>query len=249
MAGLEIHQGILHTLKALLYTNYFQHVAGKFIARAKTETPLSIENICASATTRGGARVNYDTMVEAVKLYYAESMYQLADGFSIDNGYYSIHPAIRGTFESAESPIDPERNKVDFTFQKRKGMRELLKYITVKIQGKAPLDAFIGDVQDVATQSMDDALTPGGVLIVSGSKIKIEGPEEENGFYFINVGTGARTKVRSFFVENRPARVILQTPALEAGEYRIQLITQFAGSSVFLKSPRTIDYPTPLTVS
>ncbi|MDR2447149.1 MAG: hypothetical protein LBD58_07665 [Treponema sp.] len=82
----------------------------------------------------GGAEVSYEAMAEAIKLCYAEAMSQLADGFSVDNGYYSVHPAIKGAFETAESPIDPKKNKIDFTFQKRKGMRELLKYISMKLQ-------------------------------------------------------------------------------------------------------------------
>jgi hypothetical protein len=51
MAGLETHQGVLHTIKAWLYPNYLKHVEGRYLARAKAETPLPVENICASATT------------------------------------------------------------------------------------------------------------------------------------------------------------------------------------------------------
>jgi hypothetical protein len=249
MTGLEVPHLILHTFKAWLYENYLKHVEGKYIARVKAEKPLSIENIAASATTRGGAKMSSDTMVESVKLFYAEAMYQLADGFSIDNGYYSIHPTIRGAFENVESPVDPEKNKVDFTFQKRKGMRDLLKFITVKIQGVAQTDGFIGDIQDVTTQSIDDALTPGGVLIISGYKIKIAGPDEDNGIYFVETTSGSRTKVTSYLVENRPSRVIIQTPALAEGVYHIEIRTQYVGSTTYLKAPRVVEYTPDLTVS
>jgi hypothetical protein len=249
MTGLEVPHVILHTFKAWLYHNYLKHINGKYIARVKAEKPLSIENIAASATTRGGAKVSYETMVESVKLFYGEAMYQLADGFSIDNGYYSIHPTIRGAFQNPESPIDLEKNKVDFTFQKRKGMRDLLKYITVKIQGVAQTDGFIGDVLDVTTQSVDDALTPDGVLTVSGYKIKVDGPDQDNGLYFVEASSGARTKVTSYFVENRPSCVIVQTPALGPGVYHIEIKTQFTGNAIPLKAPRTIEYTADLTVS
>ncbi|MDR1398531.1 MAG: DUF4469 domain-containing protein [Treponema sp.] len=248
MAGLEAHQGILHTIKAWLYPNYFQHVDGKFIARAKAETPLSVENVCASATTRGRANVSYETMVEAVRLYYSEAMYQLADGFSVNNGYYSIHPTIKGAFENAESPMDPEKNKIDFTFQKRKGMRDLFQYITVQLQGLAQTDAFIGDVLDIITQSVDDTLTPGGVIAVNGYKIKVDGPDVDNGFYFIEDASGTRTKMATYFVENRPSRVVVLTPALAAGVYHIEIRTQYSGSVSPLKTPRVVGYAPGLTV-
>ena len=249
MAGLEAHLGVLHTIKAWLYPNYFQHVEGKFIARAKAETPLSIENICASATTRGGADVTYDTMVEAVKLYYGETMYQLADGFSINNGYYSIHPAIKGAFENAESHIDPEKNKVDFTFQKRKGMRDLLQHISIQLQGVAQTDAFIGDVQDILSQSVDDVLTPGGALAVNGFKIKVEGPNADNGLYFIEATTGTRTKITTHFIENHPSRVVILIPAFAPGVYHLEIRTQHSGNSTFLKAPRVVEFAPDLTVS
>jgi hypothetical protein len=249
MSGLEAHQGVLHTIKAWLYPNYLRNVEGKYVARAKAETPLSIENICASATTRGGVELNYEAMVEAVKLYYGEAMYQLADGFSVDNGYYSIRPAIKGAFEHAESPIDLEKNRIDFTFQKRKGMRELLKYITVKLQGIAQTEAYIGEIEDVSTQSVDDALSPGGVLIITGYKIKIDGPDADNGVYFIDASSGARTKVTSHFVENLPSRLVIQIPALGAGIYHLEISTQFSGNAKYIKAPRIVNYGADLTVS
>jgi hypothetical protein len=51
------------------------------------------------------------------------------------------------------------------------------------------------------------------------------------------------------FVENHPARVSAQLPALTAGSYRVRVITQHSGGGVFLKEPRQIDYAVDLTVS
>jgi hypothetical protein len=245
MAGLESHQGVLHTIKAWLYPNYLQHAEGKYMARARAETPLSVENVCASATTRGGAEINYETMVEAVRLYMAEAMYQLADGFSVNNGYYSIHPSIKGGFDS--TAIDPERNKPDFNFRKGRGMRELLEHTSVTIEGVAPIEAYIGEVQDVASQS-GDALTPEGMFIIEGSRIKIDGTAEANGVYFVNKADSERTKVTGHFAENLPSRLVLQIPALAAGVYRLEILTQFSGSGTPLKASRTIGYDADLTV-
>ncbi|MDR3131037.1 MAG: DUF4469 domain-containing protein [Treponema sp.] len=60
---------------------------------------------------------------------------------------------------------------------------------------------------------------------------------------------GLAQKLMGNFVENHPARVSAQLPALTAGSYRVRVITQHSGGGVFLKEPRQIDYAVDLTVS
>jgi hypothetical protein len=247
MQGLQSHVGILHTIKAWLYHNHFQHVEGKYVARTKAEYPLSVENVCASATTRGGSKIDYDIMVEAVQAYFTEAAYQLADGFSVANTYFAIHPRIGGTFESAQSPIDPTRNKIDLNFQKRKALRDLLAYIKVDIQGVAETDGYIDLIRDINTGSTDDTITSNGVISIEGYKVKITG-DTGVGLFFTNVDTGAEDKFMGHFVVNAPSKLVLQLPDYAAGTYRIQIRTRYSGSSTDLKELRVIDYPNEVTV-
>jgi hypothetical protein len=246
MAGLEELRNVLHVIRAYLYPNYLEH-GGRFIARAKTEKTLSVEQVCSEAVTRGGSDLNYDTMVDAVRAYFDEAFYQLADGFSVENDYFSIHPKIGGTFEHADAKADKEKNPVDFTFRRRQELRDVISRVTVEIEGAAESGAYIAEVEDVTSGTSDERLTSGGVVTILGSRIKIAGDDPSCGLYLVQTD-GAVIKVTGNFVENHPARVSAQLPALSAGTYRIRIITQFSGGGVFLKEPRQIDYAPDLIV-
>jgi hypothetical protein len=248
MAGLEQLRNVLHVIRAWLYPNYLEH-GGKYIARVKTEKTLTVEQVCAEAVTRGGSDLNYDTMIEAVKIYFEEAFYQLADGFSIENDFYTLHLKIGSTFDHADSKVDPAKNKVEVTFRKRQALDDTLSHVTVEIEGVAENAAYIAEVQDVASGTTDERLTPGSVMIVLGSRIKIEGDDPSCGLYLVNAADGAAIKVTGNFVENRASRLAAQLPALAAGTYRVRVITQFSHNSTFLKEPRQVESGAELTVS
>jgi hypothetical protein len=221
---------------------------GKYIARAKTEKTLTVAQICAEAVTRGGSDLNYDTMLEAVNAYFNEAFYQLADGFSIQNDFFSIHPKISGTFDRIDSGIDKDKNRVSFSFIKRQALRDIIKRITVEIEGAAETGAYIAEVLDITSGLVDEILTSGGVFTLLGTRIKIVGDDPSCGLYLVNTADGSVIKVEGNLVENHPSRVSAQTPALAAGTYRVRITTQFSTGAI-LKEPRSIEYGVELVVS
>jgi hypothetical protein len=246
MAGLEYLRNVLHVIRAWLYPNYLEH-GGKFIARAKTERTLSVEQVCAEAVTRGGSDLNYDTMIDAVNAYFDEAFYQLADGFSVKNDYFSIHPKIGGTFDHADDKADAEKNPVDFAFRKRRELRDIISRVTVEIEGVAESGAYIAEVLDVASGLADERLTSGGVVTILGSRIKIDGDDPSCGLYLAQTD-GPTIKVTGNLVDNQRNRISAQLPTLSPGPYHLRIITQFSSGGVLLKEPRQIDYGVELTV-
>jgi hypothetical protein len=247
MAGLEQLRNVLHVIRAWLYPNHFEH-GGRFVARAKTEKTLTVAQVCAEAVTRGGSDLNYDTMVDAVNAYFDETFYQLADGFSVENDYLSLHPKIGGTFDHADAKADKDKNRVDFTFRKRQALRDVIGHITVEIEGAAESGAYIAEVQDVASGTTDEKLTSGGVVVILGSRIKIAGDDPSCGLYLVNVADGSALKVTGNFIENHPSRLSAQLPTLTAGTYRVRVVTQYSSGGVLLNDPRQIDSEAELSV-
>ena len=120
----------------------------------------------AEAVTRGWSDLNYDTMVDAVRAYFDEPFYQLVDGFSVENDYFSLHPKIGGTFDHVDGKADKVKNPVDFTFRKRQALRSVIEHITVEIDGPVESGAYIADVQDVVSGATDEKLTSNGAIVV-----------------------------------------------------------------------------------
>jgi len=242
---------VLHTIKAYLYDNLLTDDPNDFSARVSSERSLSIEDICNSASTRGGADISAASMKHAVELFLKEMGYRLCDGFSVNTGYFTATPSIRGVFNSPTENFNPAKHSVLFQFNQGETLRNELSTIAVEILGVADSGAFIGQVTDVKSGSINDLLTPNRNLKISGSKIKVAGDDANIvGVYFVNQRTQARTKVdETDIVTNNPSEVIVVIPELQAGTYKLEIVSQFSGSSKLLKASRIVLFDKTLTIN
>jgi hypothetical protein len=240
----------LHRIRAKLYPNYLHGVNGAFIARTDDEASLSIDAVCAALKNRGGFTGNYQDLVEYVRQFFDEAAYQLCDGFSVNTGYFSLHPRIGGTWESAVEHYDPVKHPIRFSFRALKPLRDLASHIEVLIEGVAETTGFIAEITDVTTEAVNETLTPGGMFALEGHKIKVAGEHADCGVYFVNAAVPAqKVKAAGNLADNTATRIVGIIPPLAAGQWKIEVVTQFSSGSFTLKDPRTINYGPVLTVA
>ena len=238
----------LQKIKARLYNNVLTPNANDFMARVQSERSLNVKDVCRAATTRGGADISAAAMEHAVNLFLKEMGYGLCDGFSINTGWFTASVSIRGVFGSPNEKFNAAKHTVMFDFNQGSLLRKELANVTVEITGVADTAAYIAQVIDVKTGSVNDLLTVGRNLKIAGSKIKIAGDNPANGVYFVNQATQNRTQVDTTdMVTNNPSELVIVIPELAAGEYKLELVTQFTNST-FLKEPRTAVFDKILTV-
>ena len=242
---------VLHTIKASLYENQLTDAANDYAARVSAERSLSVRDICQSAVERGGADINTSAMEHAVELFHKEMGYRLCDGFSVNTSWYNASVHIKGVFNSPTEHFDPAKHTVAVEFRQGVELRRELAMVGVDILGKADSGFFIAEVLDARTRSVNDQLTPGRNAKISGGKLKVEGDDPSCGVYFVNDTDGTRVKVDAAdIVENFNTYLLIIIPALAAGSYRLEVITQFTGSGgKFLKTPRTAAFDRLLTVA
>lgn len=239
---------ILHSIKAYLYTNQFTDDPNDYIARVSTERSLNISQICQSAVSRGSADISATSMEHGVVLFLKEMGYQLCDGFSINTGYFTASPLIKGVFNSPDETFNSEKHSVLFQFNQGELLRNELSSIKVDILGVADSSLSISQVTDIKTGLVNDVITPNRNLKISGYKIKIAGDNTNVGVYFINQTSGESNKVdASDIVTNNPSELIIVIPGLVAGTYKLQITTQFSGATL-LKEARTYLFDKVLTV-
>jgi hypothetical protein len=239
---------VLHKIEAKLYPNYLGKGEGAYVARSKAEAPLSIEDICASAKNRGGFTGQYEDLVEHVRVFINEMIYQLLDGFSAQiGGYFSLHTRLGGTYHSERDRIDPA--KITISFRELAHLKALLAKVHVENEGLAGDGAYIDEVADAHTGSLNGALTPGNMVHITGHKIKVEGEGPEIGLWFAAQADGSRTRVTENLGINRPAEVMALIPALPPGKYRLEIVTRHSGGSIPLKAPRVIPAGPEFTVA
>ena len=240
---------ILHKIKAYLYDNALtKDNPNDYIARTVSERSLNVKQICEAAVNRGGSDVSAPSMQHATELFLKEMAYQLCDGYSVNTGYFTASTLIRGVFDSPTESFNPSKHNILFQFNQGEKLRAEIPSIEVEILGIADASSAILQVTDVKSGSVNDLLTPNRNLKISGNKIKIAGEDAANGVYFVDTTTQARTAVDATdIVTNNPSEVIIVTPALAAGTYTIEVVTQYAQGSL-LKEPRTAGLEKILTV-
>ncbi len=240
---------ILHKIKAYLYENLLtKDNPNDYIARTVSERALSVKDICQAAVSRGGADVTAAAMEHATDLFLKEMAYQLCDGFSVNTGYFTAGTQIRGVFDSPSESFNTEKHNILFQFNQGEKLRAEIPNIEIDILGLADASTVILQVKDVKSGTLNDMLTPGRNLKISGSRLKIAGDHKANGVYFVNTATENRIKVEADdVVVNNPSELIVVIPDLPSGSYRLEVVTQYA-VSVMLKEPRTAAFDKTLLV-
>ncbi|MDR2516739.1 MAG: DUF4469 domain-containing protein [Spirochaetaceae bacterium] len=238
---------VLHKIEAKLYPNYLGKGEGAYVARAKAEAPLSIEDVCAAAKNRGGFTGQYEDLAEHAHIFINEVVYQLLDGFSIQvGGFCSLHARISGTYHGANDHIGAENLHVAFRTLGR--LKELLLKVKIENEGIAGDGAYIDEIQDVHSESLNSILTPGNMIHISGHKIKVDGEGPEIGVWFTAKADGARVKITGHLAVNRPAELVGVIPALTPGTYTMEVVTHYSSGTTTLKEPRSIKAGPELTV-
>ena len=239
---------VLHKIEAKLYPNYLGRGDGAYLARARAEAPLSVEDVCASAKNRGGYTGRYEDLIEHAHIFLGEAVYQLLDGFSVQMGsFFSLHSTIGGTYHGANDHIGAEN--LHIAFRALSHLKELLLKVKIENEGVAGDGAYIDEVLDVSTESLNGALTPGGMVHITGHKIKVEGEDAEAGVWFVAQADNARVPLTGHLAANRPAEIIGIIPPLSPGTYKLEVVTRFSHGSAALKAPRTIEAGPLLTVA
>ncbi len=241
---------ILHKIKAYLYNNFLtKDNPNDFIARTVSEQSLNVKQICESAVSRGGADVNPAAMEHATELFLKEMAYQMCDGYSINTGYFTAGTQIRGVFDSPLETFNSEKHTILFQFNQGEKLRAEIPNIEINILGVADTSSSIFQVTDVKSGTVNNLLTPGKNLKISGNKIKIAGDNSANGIFFVNITTNERSSVDTRdLVINNPSELIVIIPALNVGSYTLEVITQYAVGSL-LKEPRTAIFDKTLSVT
>jgi hypothetical protein len=178
--------------------------------------------------------------------------YRLKDGFSVNTGYFSVSPSIRGVFNSPAERFDRAKHSISFDFKQGGLVRKGLGDVEVQITGIAKPTNIIARFYDLASETENEFVTAGGQFVIDGARIKIAGEHPDCGLYFLFGEQQAKLETKRLAV-NSPSKIVGAVPALAAAqgdEIRIAVKTQFGGSNKqLLKEPRTVEFDRILTAA
>ena len=232
-------------LKYSLSENLLTDRPDDFTALAHALSTFDKEAIITRMLSRGTLVTRTD--IVAVLNNFEETIAEiLLDGGMVNTPLFNTSFSISGVFDSPMDSFDGNRHKLNINLTKGTLLRDVEKRVKLeKTNAVAPMP-MIQEVKDSISGSINDKLTPGGVIELRGYTLKIDGDKPVCGLWFV-FEDGTETKA-AVFIENKPGRVIAMIPALRVGEYNVKIVTQYSGSNL-LKTPKVYTYPKVLTVT
>ncbi|MDR3311942.1 MAG: DUF4469 domain-containing protein [Spirochaetaceae bacterium] len=192
----------------------------------------------------GLTRSDVASVVEALKQVLPRIV---REGGAFNTELFSASFSIQGVF-TAGKDIDP--HSVRLNVHAGSLLRDAVKGMATRRVDNVQSGGLITSVQDVKSGSVNGTLTPDRDLRINGSKLKVMGEDAAVGVYFVNLADASRTKVDpTDVVTNNPSELMVVIPALAAGTYNVQVVTQYSGAGRLLANSRTISSDKPLTVA
>ena len=154
----------------------------------------------------------------------------IADGGAINSSLLKAQPSIAGVFHGASDVYDAKRHSVKINLTAGASVRKALEDVKLQKTQTAEIIPFITEVSDVMSDTVNDQITPGGVIEIRGGRLKLATENTDNGVFLIDEA-GQAVKLPKV-MENKPARLIAIMPAdLPQGTYTLEVRTSLSSST------------------
>lgn len=238
-----------YQIQVRLFKNQLNTENGAYYARVKAINTLNIKQVCEQAVKRGGSNMSVSNMEQAVEEFFKEMAYKLASGISINTGYFTASPSIKGAFKTINDTFDKDKHTIKINLTQGDKLRNEIENSKVTVLGPNPDDHNLNYVLDYTTKEENSTVTSGKAIKLLGKKICVAGDDESVGIYFTNTETDVVTKVPAQnILENNPKSIIMITPELTPGMYTLEIKTQHCASNCINKTVTSIAYPNVIEV-
>lgn len=200
-------------------------------------TERDLINIAVSERTD----LNAVTMQAALDILRTIAKEKITSGASVLFGLSYYRLGVSGVFIGDHASWDASKHKLAVHVSPTAELREAIKSTHVQVRRMAATGCVINTLTDVYSGEVNNRLTPGGGVNLTGTKIKLAGEHGDVGISLIHQANHQVTAIpKTSIALNNPSNVtFIVPPALSAGDYKLSICTQYAPSGVLLKIPRT----------
>ena len=233
-------------LKYTLVENFLTERPDDYMAQTVATRTYTRDDVIDRMLQRGTLVTRTD--IVAVLNNLEETVEEITDeGGTVNLPLFNTSFSVSGVFEGPMDTFDPNRHKLNVNVTKGTRMRNAEKRTKLKKTDAVTPLPNIMEVRDFVSDTVNDLLTPGGVLQLWGSNIKLAGEHPDVGLWFVpETGDAVRAAI---IVNNKPSSLIAMIPAtLAAGNYTLRVVTQYSGGSTELKTPRVNTFNKTLVV-
>jgi hypothetical protein len=234
--------------KIWLRPNYLtQDVENDYSGEVSTVGNTVRNEDIARAIVAARSELRYETILSVFNERDSIVLESLFEGSSVQDGVVHIQPTTMGLWLGSDRTVDTSKQKPHVSISPTAELREGLGLVKMEVLGVKDSVAYIGLITDAATKATDGHVTPGGILTITGDKLRIAPLDGEGlGIFFVD-SQGVSTPVTQIS-QNDPKKLVVLVPNLAQGSYTLQVVTRFSNSVTLLKVARTIVYEWPIIV-
>jgi len=231
-------------LKYSLRENLLTPAPDDYMAQVTDTRSYSLEEIIDLMMDKGSTLTRAD--VAATLQVYGEVCSSIvADGAALNTPLVNTSMSITGVFNGANDSFDRKRHAVNLNMTAGTLLRDAVTKVKAEKTEGASTDPYITEVTDIVSGKVNEALTKGGVVQLTGSRLKFDQKDEAQGIFFVpETGNPVRASV---IAENKPARLMAIIPDLAAGTYYVEVRTKVDTKGKTLKTLKTGRFNKPLT--
>lgn len=140
-------------------------------------------------------------------------------------GMMDFFPRIKGVFNGPNDTFDPARHQIDVGANPGTELRDEVRAAATvqKVEAIKPAPNPI-EYRDVASDTSNDVLTPGNIGEVSGSRLKYDQAQADEGVYIIAVTGGEGDVKVAQMQKNKPGQLVFLVPSsLVNGTYYLEV--------------------------
>ena len=137
-------------------------------------------------------------------------------------GMMDFFPRIKGVFTGPTDGFDPARHRVDVGANPGGELRDAVRAAATveKVEAVKPAPNPV-EYRDIDSDSTNDSVTPENIGQLSGSRLKFDPTEADEGLYFVATA-GGETKVLTV-QKNKPSQLVFLVPPLAATTYHLEV--------------------------
>lgn len=210
-------------IKYALFPNNLTSDPDDYMAVVQDQRTITIEDLIDEMIGRGSTVTKAEAL-SVLEEFEAAVERALKSGDSIITPLFRISASIKGVFLSETESFDRNKHYIRLNVLPGNRINEIAIGIEVeKIPATSPMPV-LQNFKDIASDHFNETLTPGGVGEITGSLLKIDPEDEDQGIYFI-ASDGTESKVTTI-IRNKPGNQIFMIPnGLVSGEYELEVRT------------------------
>ncbi|MGP1523415.1 MAG: DNA-binding domain-containing protein [Treponema sp.] len=234
-------------LKYSLRENLLTPAPDDYMAQAADVRSYTLDEIIDLMMDKGTTLTRAD-VAAALQVYGEMVSAIIKDGSAVNTPLFNTALSISGVFNGANDSFDKKRHTVNLNITAGTLLRDAAAKVKCEKTETASTDPYITEVTDIVSGKTNDVLTKGGVVQITGSRLKFDATDAAQGIFFVpETGAPVRADV---IAENKPARLMAIIPAdLKAGTYYIEVRTKLNEMSRPLKTMKAGRFNKPLTAA